>query len=296
MRGIRHEGGSSEAPRRRDYHRRKNARRSEGHPGRPFWRQPLLLGLIVLLLGSGGAGGWWAWREGWLVEARNRVDAIGLAIVGAVTPFKLVDVTVEGAKAMMSSAAPSWARSASSRRDPRRSASTCRPRASGSNRSTGWPAPPSSAASPTRFTSSWSSAAPSPSGSNGSGGLPLTTRRQRHRCALCRHGRRREKLLLLGGPGAPEHVGELLLFGSPTSLLSPANCARRCGSATAAGTWCSTTASRSGVPEGIETGLPRQACARPRPDKIALARVGSSIYDCRTSSISGNQRPRRCDA
>ena len=50
----------------------------------------------MLLLGCGGGGGWWAWREGWLVEARNRVDAIGLAIVGAVTPFKLVDVTVEG--------------------------------------------------------------------------------------------------------------------------------------------------------------------------------------------------------
>ena len=85
----------SEAPRRRDYDRRKK-RAPMKKSGRPFWRQPLLLGLIVLLLGSGGAGGWWAWREGWLVEARNRVDAIGLAIVGAVTPFKLVDVTVEG--------------------------------------------------------------------------------------------------------------------------------------------------------------------------------------------------------
>ncbi len=85
----------SEAPRRRDYDRRKK-RAPIKKIGRPFWRQPLLLGLIVLLLGSGGAGGRWAWREGWLVEARNKVDAIGLAIVGAVTPFKLVDVTVEG--------------------------------------------------------------------------------------------------------------------------------------------------------------------------------------------------------
>jgi cell division protein FtsQ len=41
-------------------------------------------------------GGWWAWREGWLIEAKSRLDAWGLAIVGAVTPFKLVDVTVEG--------------------------------------------------------------------------------------------------------------------------------------------------------------------------------------------------------
>ena len=69
------------APRRRDYDRRKK-RAPIKKSGRPFWRQPLLLGLVVLLLGCGGGGGWWAWREGWLVEARNRVDAIGLAIVG----------------------------------------------------------------------------------------------------------------------------------------------------------------------------------------------------------------------
>ncbi len=85
----------TEAPRRRDYDRRKK-RAPIKKIGRPLWRQPLTLGLIVTLLGAGGGGGWWAWHEGWLVEARNRLDAIGLAIVGAVTPFKLVDVTVEG--------------------------------------------------------------------------------------------------------------------------------------------------------------------------------------------------------
>jgi cell division protein FtsQ len=82
-------------PRRRDYDRRKK-RAPIRKTGRPLWRQPLMLGLVVLLLGCGGGAGWWAWREGWLVEARNRLDAVGLAIVGAVTPFKLVDVTVEG--------------------------------------------------------------------------------------------------------------------------------------------------------------------------------------------------------
>ena len=85
----------SEAPRRRDYDRRKK-RVASRRTGRPLWRQPLMLGLLVLLLGSGGGAGWWAWREGWLVEAKNRLDAVGLAIVAAVTPFKLVDVTVEG--------------------------------------------------------------------------------------------------------------------------------------------------------------------------------------------------------
>jgi cell division protein FtsQ len=81
--------------RRRDYDRRKK-RAPIRKTGRPFWRQPMLLGLVVLLLGSGGGGGWWAWREGWLVEARNQLDAVTHAVVGAITPFKLVDVTVEG--------------------------------------------------------------------------------------------------------------------------------------------------------------------------------------------------------
>jgi cell division protein FtsQ len=82
-------------PRRRDYDRRKK-RAPIRKSGRPLWRQPLMLGLVVLLLGCGGGAGWWAWHEGWLVEARTRLDAVGLAIVGAITPFKLVDVTVEG--------------------------------------------------------------------------------------------------------------------------------------------------------------------------------------------------------
>ena len=81
---------------RRDYDRRKKRGPMRSKTVRPLWRQPMLLGLVVLLLGSGGGGGWWAWREGWLVEARGKVDAVGRAIVGAVTPFKLVDVTVEG--------------------------------------------------------------------------------------------------------------------------------------------------------------------------------------------------------
>jgi cell division protein FtsQ len=81
--------------RRRDYDRRKK-RGPIRKTGRPLWRQPLLLGLVVLLLGCGGAGGWWAWHEGWLVEARSRFDALSRSVVGAITPFKLTDVTVEG--------------------------------------------------------------------------------------------------------------------------------------------------------------------------------------------------------
>ena len=80
---------------RRDYDRRKK-RGPMRKTGRPLWRQPLLLGIAVLLLGCGGGGGWWAWREGWLVEVQSRIDAVSRSVVGAITPFKLADVTVEG--------------------------------------------------------------------------------------------------------------------------------------------------------------------------------------------------------
>jgi cell division protein FtsQ len=79
----------------RDYDRRKK-RGVLRKTGRPIWRQPVLLGIAVLLLGMGGGGGWWAWHEGWLAEGQRRFDAAMLSFVGAITPFKLADVTVEG--------------------------------------------------------------------------------------------------------------------------------------------------------------------------------------------------------
>ena len=80
---------------RRDYDRRRK-RGPMRKTGRPLWRQQMLLGIAVLLLGCGGGGGWWAWHEGWLGEARNRLEAASRSVVGAITPFKLSDVTVEG--------------------------------------------------------------------------------------------------------------------------------------------------------------------------------------------------------
>jgi len=80
---------------RRDYDRRKQ-RGPMRKQGRPLWRQPMMLGALVLLLGSGGGGGWWAWREGLLVKAQAQVDAALRSVAGALTPFKLADVTVEG--------------------------------------------------------------------------------------------------------------------------------------------------------------------------------------------------------
>jgi len=85
----------SAAPSRRDYDRRKR-RVAIRRLGRPLWRSPLLLGLAVLLLGAGGGGGYWAWKQGWLVEAHKHVDVAARSVIAAVTPFKLADVTVEG--------------------------------------------------------------------------------------------------------------------------------------------------------------------------------------------------------
>lgn len=79
----------------RDYDRRKK-RVNTRKAGKPVWRQPMLVGLVVLLMGCGGAGGWWAWREGWLVQVQAHLAATWRNVAGAITPFKLADVTVEG--------------------------------------------------------------------------------------------------------------------------------------------------------------------------------------------------------
>ncbi len=193
-------------PRRRDYDRRKK-RAPIRRIGKPFWRQPLLLGGLVMLLASGGAGGWWAWHEGWLVEARNRLDQVGHAIVGAVTPFKLVDVTVEGREYVERSAilealnvnagdsllgidlqasrqrleAIDWVASATvERRLPDTLYVTMVER---------------------RAVAIWQ---------NGQEYTLIDRDGRTVRASRMPPGA--DKLLLLGGPGAPEHVGELLLL------------------------------------------------------------------------------------
>jgi cell division protein FtsQ len=86
----------TEAQPRRDYDRRKRKAAVRRSSGRPIWRQPLLMGLAVMLLGTGGAGGWWAWKEGWLGEVQKQFDDASRSVLGVLTPFKLADVTVEG--------------------------------------------------------------------------------------------------------------------------------------------------------------------------------------------------------
>jgi len=84
-------------PARRDYDRRKRRQRAPIRKlGRPIWRQPMMLGLTVLMLGLGGGGGWYAWKEGWLIAAQEKVAGVTHSVIAAVTPFKLTDVTVEG--------------------------------------------------------------------------------------------------------------------------------------------------------------------------------------------------------
>jgi cell division protein FtsQ len=200
--------GASKAPMtaRRDYDRRKK-RRTAPKTGKPVWRQPALLGIVVLLLGCGGGAGWWAWHEGWLVEAQKRVDAIGHSIIAAVTPFKLADVTVEGRDYVEKDAilaaldvkpgdsllgvdlqasrqrleAIDWVASATvERRLPDTLYVTLKER---------------------RAVAIWQN-----------GGEYTLIDRDGRTVRASRMPPGAESLLLLGGPGAPEHVGELLLL------------------------------------------------------------------------------------
>ena len=191
---------------RRDYDRRKK-RGPVRKTGRPFWKQPVLLGAIILLLGCGGGGGWWAWREGWLVEAQSRFDAMSRSVVGAITPFKLADVTVEGRDSVERSAllaalnvsrgdsllgidlqasrkrleAIDWVEWATvERRLPDTLYVTMKER---------------------RAVAIWQ---------NGTEYTLIDANGRTVRASRMPPGA--EKLLLLGGPGAPDHVGDLLLL------------------------------------------------------------------------------------
>ena len=199
-------GTSKSAAPKRDYDRRKK-RGPMRKTGRPLWRQPMMLGLVVLILSGGAGGGWWAWREGWLIEVQSRIDAVGRSIVGAVTPFKLADVTVEGRDYVEREAilAALNVKSGDSLLGVDLQASRQRLEA------IDWVA-----------------------GATVERRLPDTlyvTLRERRAVALWQNGSEytlidrngrtvrasrmppgAESLLLLGGPGAPEHVGELLLL------------------------------------------------------------------------------------
>lgn len=191
---------------RRDYDRRKK-RGPVRKVGRPIWRQPMLLGILVLLLGSGGGGGWWAWHEGWLVTAQARIDSAARSVAGALTPFKLADVTVEGREYVERNAilaalnvktgdsllgidlqaarrrleAIDWVSSATvERRMPDTLYVTLKER---------------------RAVAIWQ---------NGDEYTLIDTNGRTVRASRMPPGY--ESLLLLGGPGAPEHVGELLLL------------------------------------------------------------------------------------
>jgi cell division protein FtsQ len=175
--------------------------------GQPIWRQPMMLGLAVLLLGLGGGGGWYAWKQGWLVEAQKQLDGAARSVIAVITPFKLSDVTVEGREyverdailaALGVSAGDSllgidlqaarkrleaidWVASATvERRLPDTLYVTLKER---------------------RAVAIWQ---------NGSEYTLIDKNGRTVRASRMPPGA--EKLLLLGGPGAPEHVGELLLL------------------------------------------------------------------------------------
>jgi cell division protein FtsQ len=195
-------------PPRRDYDRRKRRTRAPIRKlGRPIWRQPMMLGLAVLLAGLGGGGGWYAWKQGWLVEAQAQVDGAFHAVIAAVTPFKLSDVTVEGREYVERDAilaalnvqsgdsllgidlqgarkrleAIDWVATATvERRLPDTLYVTLKER---------------------RAVAIWQ---------NGAEYTLIDKNGRTVKASRMPPGA--EKLLLLGGPGAPEHVGELLLL------------------------------------------------------------------------------------
>ena len=195
-------------PARRDYDRRKRRQRAPIRKlGRPIWRQPMMLGLAVLMLGLGGGGGWYAWKEGWLVAAQEKVAGVTHSVIAAVTPFKLTDVTVEGRDYVTREAilaalnvqagdsllgidlqaarkrleAIDWVASATvERRLPDTLYVTLKER---------------------RAVAIWQ---------NGSEYTLIDKNGRTVRASRMPPGA--ETLLLLGGPGAPEHVGELLLL------------------------------------------------------------------------------------
>ena len=195
-------------PARRDYDRRKRRTRAQIRKiGRPIWRQPLMLGLAVLMLGLGGGGGWYAWKEGWLVAAQDKLAGVTHSVIAAVTPFKLTDVTVEGRDYVTREAilaalnvqagdsllgidlqaarkrleAIDWVASATvERRLPDTLYVTLKER---------------------RAVAIWQ---------NGTEYTLIDKNGRTVRASKMPPGA--ESLLLLGGPGAPEHVGELLLL------------------------------------------------------------------------------------
>src|SRR5689334_13011879 len=199
---------TEKSPPRRDYDRRKRRTRAPIRKlGRPVWRQPMMLGLAVLLAGLGGGAGWYAWKQGWLVEAQNQLDTATRGVIAVVTPFKLADITVEGREyverdailaALGVSAGDSllgidlqaarkrleaidWVASATvERRLPDTLYVTLKER---------------------RAVAVWQ---------NGAEYTLIDKNGRTVRASKMPPGA--EKLLLLGGPGAPEHVGELLLL------------------------------------------------------------------------------------
>jgi len=173
-------------------------------PPRKMWPVVLVFGL---LLGLGGGAGWYAWKQGWLVEAQARLEQATRSVIAVVTPFNLADVTVEGREyverdailaALGVSAGDSllgidlqaarkrleaidWVASATvERRLPDTLYVTLKER---------------------RAVAIWQ---------NGAEYTLIDKNGRTVRASRMPPGA--EKLLLLGGPGAPEHVGELLLL------------------------------------------------------------------------------------
>ena len=275
----------TDAPPRRDYDRRKRKGAIRRSSGRPIWRQPLMLGLAVLLLGwaaaaAGGPGS----RAGW---SRRRTSSMtsSRSVIAVITPFKLTDVTVEGRDYVERDAilaalnvqsgdsllgidlqgarkrleAIDWVASATvERRLPDTLYVTLKER---------------------RAVAIWQ---------NGSEYTLIDKNGRTVRASRMPPGA--DKLLLLGGPGAPEHVGELLLLLAYEPAIAKRAARRRLGRPAPLESGARTTTPRSGCPKKMRS---RPSSAWPNSThriNCCRASSASSICGCRTSSISGSER------
>ena len=238
------------------------------------------------MLGLGGGGGWWAWKQGWLVAAQEQARCRRHAsVIAAVTPFKLTDVTVEGRDYVTREAilaalnvqagdsllgidlqaarkrleAIDWVASATvERRLPDTLYVTLKER---------------------RAVAIWQ---------NGNEYTLIDKNGRTVRASRMPPGA--ESLLLLGGPGAPEHVGELLLL-----LAYEPSIAKQLRAAV----WVGQRRWNLVLNNDAEIWLPEEdavAALQRSPNSkrrinCCRASSASSICGCRTSSISGSAAP-----
>ena len=194
----------------------QEARHGRASRPRRAGSQPLRSASSWLLLGSGGGGGWWAWHEGWLVRRAAVCRDAMRGIAGALTPFSCADVHGRGPRDSTREGDPGGLGVAVAA--SRCSASISQAARSGSRRSAGSRAPPSSAACPTRSMSARPRPSRRRSGSTAASSTLID--RDGRTMSDSRMPPGAQSLLLLVGADAPEHAPSCCAAGPRARLAS----------------------------------------------------------------------------